>query len=94
MNDEDNASTAVDQTADISAELKSIQKMRVMGLNLVRISPIVILPIAFGSSAVAATCMNKKCPQCGKPFYGMPIRFFWAHSCMHCKVSYKNDADS
>lgn len=62
-----------------------------LALNLVKIHPFVILPIVFGISAVGATCMSRKCPKCGKPFYGMPIRFFWAHSCMHCKLSYKDD---
>jgi len=58
----------------------------------IKLSPIVILPIAIGTSVISGLCMNKKCPKCGKQFYGMPIRFFWAHSCMYCKISYKNDA--
>ena len=60
-------------------------------MNL-RISPIIVVPIIFVCSGSIAFCASPKCPKCKKPFYGFPLRFFWANSCMSCKTSYKDSS--
>ncbi len=56
-----------------------------------RMPPIIVLPLVFLGSGLGAFCMSPKCPKCNKPFYGFPLRFFWASSCMNCKTDYKEN---
>lgn len=60
-------------------------------MNL-RMPPIVVVPIIFVCSGLIAFCASPKCPKCKKPFYGFPLRFFWANSCMSCNTSYKESS--
>ncbi|MCK5707677.1 MAG: hypothetical protein KAI43_08490 [Candidatus Aureabacteria bacterium] len=56
----------------------------------IRFNPLLIMPFVMSGVFVATYSISSKCPKCGKHFYGIPIRAFYASSCYHCKCGGNN----
>ncbi|NOY76128.1 MAG: hypothetical protein GXP32_10125 [Kiritimatiellaeota bacterium] len=59
----------------------------------IQFNPLFFLPFIMIGIPVGTYGISSKCPKCGKNFFGMPIRAFYASTCYHCKIGEALDSN-